>query len=86
MRYDPIIVEAFREMMSHASSYTKVETEFLVNSAQLYAGMLLTRDVVTDNGMLLLLKGSALTDEHIREIREFEQAAGEQLTIYTHSI
>ncbi len=86
VRYDPIIVDAFREMMSHVSGYAQVETEFLVNSAQLYAGMLLTRDVVTGNGMLLLLKGSALTDEHIREIREFEQAAGEQLTIYTHSI
>ena len=85
-RYDPIVVDIFRELMSHVSSYGHVETEFLVTSAQLYEGMLLTRDVVTGNGMLLLLKDSALNAEHIREIQEFERTEGEQLTIYTHSI
>jgi response regulator RpfG family c-di-GMP phosphodiesterase len=84
--YDPIVVDVFREMMSHVSNYARVESEFLVTSAQLYEGMLLTRDVVTDNGMLLLLKDSKLSVEYIRKIREFERASGEQLTIYSHSI
>ncbi len=61
-------------------------TEFQLTSDQLRDGMLLTRDVVTGNGMLLLLRDSTLNAEHIREIREFEQATGEQMTIYTHSI
>ena len=85
-RYDPIVVDVFRELMSHASSYGKIETEFLATSVQLHEGMMLTRDVVTSNGMLLLLKGAMLNADHIREIREYEQTAGEQLTIYTHSI
>lgn len=85
-RYDPIVVDVLRELMSHVSSYGYTETEFLVASAQLYEGMLLTRDVLTGSGMLLLLKDSTLNSERIREIREFEQTAGEQLTIYTHSI
>jgi hypothetical protein len=41
---------------------------------------------VTNAGMLLLMKGSILSADHIREIREYEQTASEQLTIYTHSI
>jgi response regulator RpfG family c-di-GMP phosphodiesterase len=85
-RYDSIVVDVLRELVSHVSSYDHVETEFLMTSAQLYKGMLLTRDVLTGDGMLLLLKDSALNAEHIREIREFERTAGEQLTIYTHSI
>lgn len=85
-RYDPIVVDVFREMMSHVHSHAPLETEFLVNSGQLHEGMSLTRDVVTGNGMLLLLKGTTLNAGHIREIREFEQTSGEHLTVYTHSI
>ena len=85
-RYDPIVVEVFRELMSHVSSYGHVVPEFLVTSAQLYDGMLLTRDVITINGMLLLPKDTRLSAERVREIQEFERTAGEQLTIYTHSI
>ncbi|HEX5338685.1 MAG TPA: HD domain-containing phosphohydrolase [Gallionella sp.] len=85
-RYDPIVVDVFREMMAHASRDEHVESEFLVTSAQLHEGMLLTRDVVTMNGMLLLLKNTTLDAERIHEIHEFERAEGVQLTIYTHSI
>ena len=84
--YDPVVVDVFRELMSNISSYGQVEAEFLVSSAQLHEGMLLTRDVITGNGMLLLLKDTALSAGRIREIREFERTSGEQLTIYTHSI
>jgi hypothetical protein len=84
--YDPVVVDVFRELMPNISSYGQVEAEFLVSSAQLHEGMLLTRDVVTGNGMLLLLKDTALSAGRMREIREFERTSGEQLTIYTRSI
>lgn len=84
-RYDPAIVDIFSELMSHSNHWGPVATEFLVTSAQLHEGMLLTRDVVTKNGMLLLLKNSTLNTGHIRAIHLYEQT-GEQLTIYTHSI
>lgn len=84
--YDPAVVDAFRELDTHDGQHKHVVTEFQLTSDQLRDGMLLTRDVVTGNGMLLLLRDSTLNAEHIREIREFEQATGEQMTIYTHSI
>ena len=86
MRYDPTVVDAFRELMSHDGSYAPVAPEFMVTSAQLHEGMLLTHDVVAGNGMLLLLKDTTLNAERIREIREFEKTTGEQLNISTHSI
>lgn len=83
--YDPVIVNIFSELMSHASNHGKVASEFLVSSTQLHEGMLLTRDVVTHNGMLLLLKNTTLNSGHIRAIHQYEQT-GEKLTIYIHSI
>jgi response regulator RpfG family c-di-GMP phosphodiesterase len=85
-RYDPAIVDVFRELVSHAGTRAPIVTEFRVTSAQLHEGMLLTHDVVTKDGMLLLLKDTTLNAERIREIREFERTTGEQLHIYTHSI
>jgi len=85
-RYDPAVIDVLHELVAHDGQHSQVGTEFQLTSGQLREGMLLTRDIVTSNGMLLLLKDSALSAEHIREIREFEQAAGEQITIYTHSI
>lgn len=85
-RYDPGVVKVFRELIAHASNHGGIETEFLVGSAQLHEGMRLTRDIVIDNGMLLMMKDTVLNQEHIREIRALEHTIGEQLTIYTHSI
>ena len=85
-RYDPAVVNVFRELMSHAGNYAPVAPEFMMTNAQLHEGMLLTHDVVSSDGMLLLLKDTTLNAERIREIREFEQTTGEQLNIYTHSI
>lgn len=85
-RYDPAVVDMLHELTAHNGQHVHIGTEFQLTSGQLHEGMLLTRDIVTSNGMLLLLKDSTLSAEHIRKIQEFEQATGEQLTIYTHSI
>lgn len=86
MRYDPAVVDAFRGVVGSSGHYGHVSAEFQVNSKQLHEGMLLTQDVVTKDGMLLLLKDTVLNAAHIREIREFEQSAGEPLAIFTHTI
>jgi response regulator RpfG family c-di-GMP phosphodiesterase len=85
-RYDPTVVDVLHRLAAHDGPHGHVDTEFQLTSGQLREGMLLTRDIVTGNGMLLLLKNSTLSAEHIREIREFEEAAGEQVMVYTHSV
>lgn len=85
-RYDPTVVDVLRRLAAHGGPHGHVDTEFQLTSGQLREGMLLTRDIVTGNGMLLLLKNSTLSAEHIHEIREFEEAAGEQVMVYTHSV
>ncbi len=85
-RYDPAVVDVLRELVAHEGPHAHIGAEFQLTSSQLREGMLLTRDIETSNGMLLLLKDSTLSAEYIRKIQEFEQAAGKPLTIYTHSI
>ncbi len=86
MRYDPSVVGAFRAVVGSAGHYGQVNAEFRLSSKQLHEGMLLTQDVLTKDGMLLLLKDTVLNAMHIREIKEFEASSGEQLAIFTHSI
>jgi response regulator RpfG family c-di-GMP phosphodiesterase len=86
MRYDPAVVDAFRRVAGSFGQYGRAEAEFQVTSNQLHEGMLLTHDVITGDGMLLLLKDTVLNSGHIREIKEFEASAGEPLAIFTHSI
>ncbi|MDD4964827.1 MAG: response regulator [Gallionella sp.] len=85
-RYDPAVVDAFLNMMSHIGHFAPVAQEFQLKSSQLREGMLLEQDVLTANGMLLLLKGTTLSAHHIRELREYEQSSGEHLSLYTHTI
>ncbi|HEX5364537.1 MAG TPA: HD domain-containing phosphohydrolase [Gallionella sp.] len=84
MRYDPNVVDVFREVVGQSVQQGRVEAEFQVSSSQLHEGMLLTRDVLSRDGMLLLLKDTMLNAGHLREIREFESSTGESLTIFTH--
>ena len=86
LRYDPDVVAAFRRAVGSSGMSGHVESEFQLTSGQLHEGMLLTHDVITKDGMLLLLKDTMLNAGHIREIREFEASAGEPLAIFTHSI
>ncbi|MCK9199669.1 MAG: response regulator [Gallionella sp.] len=86
MRYDPAVVGAFRRIIGSSAQYGHINAEFQVTSNQLHEGMLLTHDVITKDGMLLLLKDTVLNVAHIRDIKEFEASAGELLAIFTHTI
>ena len=85
-RYDPAVVDVFKEVAGSTHMSAHVVKEFLVTSAQLREGLLLTRDVETRDGMLLLMKNTALNAEQIKQIRDFERTDGHPLTIYTHSM
>lgn len=84
--YDPEVVDVFSEMVANVGEAAKLEAEFQLSSDQLHEGLLLTQDVVSSNGMPLLLKDTVLNAAHIREIKEFEMAEGEQVAIFTRSI
>jgi putative nucleotidyltransferase with HDIG domain len=82
-RYDPVVVEAFLSVQSAASNPVNPVRELALNSAQIKFGMVLSRDLISKKGELLLSKDHMLDLSFISEIRTFEQLGG-KLTIYVY--
>jgi len=80
-RYDPAVVDAFADLVSKVPEAEYSGPEVLLTSAQLKAGMVLTRDIVTRDGLLLLAREYVLDNSLIEQIRNFERADGHVLTI-----
>ncbi len=80
-RYDPAVVDAFADLVSKVPEAEYNGPEVLLTSAQLQAGMVLTRDIVTRDGLLLLAREYVLDNSLIEQIRNFERADGHVLTI-----
>lgn len=84
-RYDPVVVTAFVELLSGASrAETEKEriSEMAVIARDLQAGMVLSRDLITPSGLLMLSADHVLDARIISRIVNFEKSGGMQLTAY----
>jgi response regulator RpfG family c-di-GMP phosphodiesterase len=79
-RYDPEVVDAFVGMLDAAGVHAAGERA--VRAAQLESGMVLTRDLVTEDGILLLAKDCALDASLIEQIRRYESRDERTLRIH----
>ncbi len=77
-RYDPTVVDAFLSVIT-TSAQTKPELD--LQREQLTPGMVLSRDLITKRGALLLAKDCILDGHLIGQIEHFERL-GESLMIY----
>lgn len=73
-RYDPMVVDAFLEVLGRIDSDLGRERE--VTPANLESGMVLSRDLVSRDGVLLLSADYILDAGLIRQIREYAQDGG----------
>ncbi|OIQ79898.1 cyclic di-GMP phosphodiesterase response regulator RpfG [mine drainage metagenome] len=92
--YDPVVVDAFVELMGKSgvnasemasaadSSARSVGRGVGLSTGQLKSGMVLARDLVTDEGMLLLSKEYVLDDKLIEQLRGYESISSHSLTVY----
>jgi response regulator RpfG family c-di-GMP phosphodiesterase len=79
-RYDPQVVNAFKAVLSDIAQETL--GEFVVASAGLRPGMILARDLLTREG-IMMLPAERMLDQHlIRKILDFEEAGHVELTIH----
>ena len=89
-RYDPAVVDAFFQVRGVAvtSFVTSAVTsavnagEIAVRTRRLMPGMVLTRDFITRDGVMLLAKDFQLDESLIEQIRTYERADGTIFTIY----
>jgi response regulator RpfG family c-di-GMP phosphodiesterase len=83
-RYDPGVVEAFYDIRTGRSMADEV-AEIAMGVPQLKPGMVLSRDLFSADGALLLSADHVLGDRMLRQLAEFERRAGIELQLFIRS-
>lgn len=82
-RYDPKVVDAFFDAVGVAApSVRNPRPELAVRPGQLKPGMVLARDILTRDGVLLLSKDFLLDEGLIAQIQNFEKTDGAPLPVF----
>lgn len=90
-RYDPAVVKAFRDVLypdadgrgAGAPGDALAADEVVVATAALRPGMVVLKDLLSRDGLLLLSANHELDDKLIHQLREFEKSpAGSRLAIH----
>lgn len=84
-RYDPKVVDVFIEMLGGVGVSVEANSEIHVPSSKLQSGMVLARDLVSAEGLLLLSKEYVLDGSLIEQIRSFERTENRPLEIYVRA-
>lgn len=80
-RYDPAIVDAFVDMLKRMPTEVYQE-ELKLSALSLVRGMVLTRDVLSPSGTLLLPKGTRLDNDLIENIKRLERNSVGTFVVY----
>jgi len=81
LRYDPQVVEQFLELLKDPSLLDGSTPYKRVGSGELMAGMRLADDLRTSRGVLLMTKGSVVSDYQVSVVRRYEAQDGAPLAI-----
>jgi response regulator RpfG family c-di-GMP phosphodiesterase len=79
-RYDTLVVDAFLEAVAEPS--TLANDDRCVAAMELAPGMVLSRDLVSPQGALLLAAGYVFDARVVAQVREYAQREGTKLTLY----
>jgi response regulator RpfG family c-di-GMP phosphodiesterase len=82
-RYDPAVVDAFMSVMRASGNAAQPLLELALHLDQIRSGMVLSRELMSKQGDLLLSKDHRLDASLIEQIRSFEKT-GDKLTIYVY--
>ncbi len=79
-RYDPTVVDAFAALLAEAEP--KQEIEKVVPVPELKPGMMLTRDLLHNEGYLLLPKGRVLDVGMIAQLRQLQETDSKTIQVH----
>ncbi|MCX7192755.1 MAG: response regulator [Proteobacteria bacterium] len=83
-RYDPSVLDAFLSELCKVSAAAENSSELTLRSGQVIPGMVLSRDLMTGSGDILLAKEHVLDERIIEQIRGFERMEDHPLTLHVH--
>jgi PAS domain S-box-containing protein len=80
-RYDPAVLDAFQEVLTGVNPHTETQPESALASGDLQPGMVLSRDLIAKD-FLLLSADHVLDRRLVDKIIAFERVAGIHMTIW----
>lgn len=80
--YDPAVVKAFNAVIKEVEELDVSLDEINLQTMSLLPGMRLSRDLCTDQGALLLSKGSLLSEDTIGTLLNLERRSNQKLQVY----
>jgi hypothetical protein len=80
-RYDPDVIEAFYDVRTGRPVMDEV-SDIAMGVRQLKPGMTLARDLVSDEGALLLSAEHVLNERLLKQLADFERRSGTTLQLY----
>ena len=83
-RYDPQIVDLMAAALASNNAIVDEFEETLMATNQLTADLVLSRDLVLPDGVLLLSRHHVLGEKLVRKILEFERDSRQKLEIYVY--
>lgn len=81
-QFDPLVLDVFLCLFSSASAHHD-ETPLLLRPEALQPGMIMARDFLSPQGVLLLATDHVLTEDLINRIRVFERRGGRPILLAT---
>ena len=81
-RYREDAVEALIQLVPQMAREGDAQHDGKISSAEMEAGMVLTRDLISEAGILLLTKGFRLDSTAMTRVRELEANLGEAFELY----
>lgn len=80
--YDPNVVKVFESLEDTQLRKVNAEREYNLKTKDLRGGMVLSRDLLTNDGVLLLSKGHLLDERLIEKVQRFEKSLDCQFIVY----
>ncbi len=80
-RYDPMVVDAFAELIGRVAQPVKAHDERKIDISELKVGMVLARDLYSPEGILLLSADYVLDELLVKQLREYQDAYGKKLNL-----
>lgn len=82
IKYDPVLLQLYTRFIQRLIKRDNVPQDSLKHVDELEAGLMTTRDVITETGILLVAKGTTLTDTLISKLNLYQQRSAAQIAVF----
>jgi hypothetical protein len=81
-KYDKALLNLYAKFIAQLTKTEGIQYDHLIKIENLNVGMTVSRDLVTNDGLLLITKGSTLSATVIRRLVELQDQDSQQLNIF----